>query len=146
MIWCFGFAVSYLMDHIDNQLPCWPTHILWKACREMVWGMQIWWGSGTRRFWHTCFRGLENRNTDINLSTCRVCPIEYEHAYLPFVLLCWYLTHWGRVTHICVVELTIIGSDNGLSPGRRRVIIWTNAGILLIGHLGTNVSDILIGI
>ena len=30
------------------------------------------------------------------------------------------LTHWGRVTHICVSKLTIIGSDNGLSPGRRR--------------------------
>ena len=28
------------------------------------------------------------------------------------------LIHWGRVTHICVSELTIIGSDNGLSPGR----------------------------
>ena len=25
--------------------------------------------------------------------------------------------HWGRVTHICVNKLTIIGSDNGLSPG-----------------------------
>ena len=24
------------------------------------------------------------------------------------------LTHWGRVTHICVIKLTIIGSDNGL--------------------------------
>ena len=24
----------------------------------------------------------------------------------------------------------IIGSDNGLSPGRRQAIIWTNAGIL----------------
>ena len=42
------------------------------------------------------------------------------------------LTHWGRVTHICVSKLTIIGSDNGLSPGRRQAIIWTNAGILLI--------------
>ena len=28
------------------------------------------------------------------------------------------LTHWGRVTHICVSKPTIIGSDNGLSPGR----------------------------
>ena len=27
------------------------------------------------------------------------------------------LTHWGQVTHICVSNLTIIGSDNGLSPG-----------------------------
>ena len=54
------------------------------------------------------------------------------------------LTHWGQVTHICVSKLTIIGSDNGLSPGRRQAIIWTNAGILLIGHLGTNFSEILI--
>ena len=52
------------------------------------------------------------------------------------------LTHWGRVTHICVSKLTIIGSDNGLSPGRRQAIIWTNAGILLIGPLGTNFSEI----
>ena len=56
------------------------------------------------------------------------------------------LTHWGRVTHICVGKLTIIGSDNGLSPGRRQTIIWTNAGILLIGPLGTNFSEILIAI
>ena len=56
------------------------------------------------------------------------------------------LTHWGPVTHICVNKLTIIGSDNGLSPGRRQAIIWTNAGIVLIGRLGTNVSEILIEI
>ena len=53
------------------------------------------------------------------------------------------LTHWGRVTHICVSKLTIIGSDNGLSPGRRQAIIWTNDGILLIRPLGTNFSEIL---
>ena len=56
------------------------------------------------------------------------------------------LTHWGRVTHICVNKLTIIGSDNVLSPGRRQAIIWTNAGILLVGPLGTNFSEILIEI
>ena len=54
------------------------------------------------------------------------------------------LTHWGRVTHICVSKLTIIASDDGLSPGRRQAIIWTSAGILLIGSLGTNFSEILI--
>ena len=53
------------------------------------------------------------------------------------------LTYWGRVTHICVSKLTIIGSDNGLSPERRQANIWTNAGILLIGTLGTNFSEIL---
>ena len=59
----------------------------------------------------------------------------------------WYpLTHWDRVTHICVGNLTSTGSDNGLSPGRRQAIIWTNAGILLIRFLGTNFSEILMGI
>ena len=57
-----------------------------------------------------------------------------------------FLTHWGRVTHICVGYLTIIGSDNGLLPGRRQAIIWINAGILLIGPLGINFSEILIKI
>ena len=57
-----------------------------------------------------------------------------------------HLTHWGRMTHICVSNLTIIVSDNGLSPGRRQAIIWTNAGIWLIGPLGINFSEILIGI
>ena len=33
------------------------------------------------------------------------------------------LTHWGPVTHSCVSKLIIIGSDNGLSPGRRQAII-----------------------
>ena len=56
------------------------------------------------------------------------------------------LTHWGRVTHICVGNLTIIGSDTGLSPGRRQAIIWTNAGLLLIGPLGINFREILVGI
>ena len=55
------------------------------------------------------------------------------------------LTHWGRVTHICVGNLTITCSGNGLSPGRRQAITWTNTGILLIGPLGTN-CEILIEI
>ena len=53
------------------------------------------------------------------------------------------LTHWGRVTHICVSKLTIIGSDNGLLPDWRQAIIWTNAGILLIRISQTNFSEIL---
>ena len=61
-------------------------------------------------------------------------------------MVSWYLTHRGRVTHICVGKLTIIGADNGLSPERRQAIVWTNAGILLIGPLGTNFSEILIEI
>ena len=56
------------------------------------------------------------------------------------------LTHWGRVTHICVNNVTIIGSDNGLLPVRCQAIIWTNAGVLLIWPLGTNFDEILIEI
>ena len=48
------------------------------------------------------------------------------------------------MTHICVSKLTIIGSDNGLSPGRRQAIIWTNAGLLLIRPLVINFSEIFI--
>ena len=39
-------------------------------------------------------------------------------------------------------KIISIGSDNGLSPGRCQVIIWTNAEILLIGPLGTNFNEI----
>ena len=47
------------------------------------------------------------------------------------------LSHWGRVTHVCVRNLICSGPDNGLSPGRCQAIIWTNVGILLIGPIGT---------
>ena len=56
------------------------------------------------------------------------------------------LTHWGQVAHLCVGNSTIIGSDNGLSSGRRQAIILINAGILSTGPLGTNLSEILIEI
>ena len=56
------------------------------------------------------------------------------------------LTHLGRATHICVSKLTIIGSDNGLLPDWCQAIIWTYAGILLIGPLRTKFSEILIEI
>ena len=39
-----------------------------------------------------------------------------------------------------------IASDNGVSPIRRQAIIWTNAGLLSIGRLGTNFSENLIKI
>ena len=42
--------------------------------------------------------------------------------------------------------LTIIGSNNGLSPGEHQAIIWTSARISLIEPLGTNFSEIVIKI
>ena len=87
---------------------------------------------------------------------CFGCPgLNMTHGYLvdpqscDRALMIWpvkTLTHWGRVTHIYVGNLTTIGPDNGLSPSRRQAIIWTNAGILLIGPWGRKFSEILIGI
>ena len=75
----------------------------------------------------------------------------FHYVNLPkgelFVNLCVStLIDWGRVTHICVGNLAIIGSDNCLSPGRRHAIIWTDAGILLIGPSETDFNEILIKI
>ena len=44
------------------------------------------------------------------------------------------------------VNYFIIDSVNGLSSDRLQAIIWTNAGILLIAPLKTNLSEILIEI
>ena len=49
-----------------------------------------------------------------------------NRAHYDVIVMCW-------VTHKFVSKLTTIGSDNGLSPGWRQAIIWTNDGILLIG-------------
>ena len=76
---------------------------------------------------------LVHGNDDINM----------KFQKLNFVSL---LTHWGRVTHLCISKLTTMISDNGLSPEWCQSIIWTNAGILLIGTLGTKFSEILNGI
>ena len=80
--------------------------------------------------------------------------ISWHNKPLLLALVNWYqlhdcnllLTLWGWVTHMCLSKHTITSSDNGLSPDRHQAIIWTNAGILLIGPLGTNFSEILIEI
>ena len=83
---------------------------------------------------HTWFACITKENSAVSRIWIR------QSVVLPF------LTHWGRVTHICVSKLTIIGSDNGLAPGRRQAIIWINARILLIRTSGMNFSEILIEI
>ena len=46
----------------------------------------------------------------------------------------------GEITNIA----SDIGSSLGLSPGRRKAIVWTSAGIVLIGRLEKNFREILI--
>ena len=69
--------------------------------------------------------------------------LKYCHKHTHIVNFSYILTHWGRVMHICISELNIIGSDNGLALTRH---FWTNAGILLIWPLGTDFSEMLIKI
>ena len=42
------------------------------------------------------------------------------------------------------VKLIMIGCNNGLSSGGSPVIIWTNAGIFVVGTLGLNCTEIWI--
>ena len=99
------------------------------------WWLIIKWTLGKKFLWNVYL----NANTFIFL---KLLCVKFRLFYLSLNVL----THWGRVTHICVSDLTSIGSDNGLSPGRRQAIIRTNAGILLIRPLGTNFSEFLVEI
>ena len=103
-----------------NSLPIWRSH----------WGLRNIWRFADNIFKCIVFFLISLRYWSLLLR-------------VELIIVCITLTHWGRVTHICVSKLTIIGSDNGLSPCRRQVIIWTNAGILLIRTLGTNFGEIL---
>ena len=90
------------------------------------------------------------KSVSVRTQNHQVCFVEYIAHFNAFwtshhTCSSW-LTHWGRETHICVCNLTIIDSDNGLSPFFF-IIIWIkNDGLLLIGPLGTYFSKIWIKI
>ena len=96
----------------------------------------------------------ENVNVACLENICELGIYKYRLLWLPAnERLLYYKRHsetpseliyWGRVTHICVGNVTIIGSDKDLPPGRRQAIIWSNAGLLLIELIGTNLREILI--
>ena len=96
----------------------------------------VWWNRFCVRLY--CITSHHDKEISHERSRLKKCGMYFTHAYFNGDL-----THWGRVTHICVGTNTNIGSDNGLSPGKRQAIIWTNAGILLIGPLGRNFSGIV---
>ena len=62
-----------------------------------------------------------------------------RHVYFAKSTICHTLTHWCRVTHICVIN--IIDSDNDLSCCRLHTIIWTNDTLLLIWTLRNYLSE-----
>ena len=115
------------------QPPCnLPATTLNFGRKEVADQLQAMCDRGLREYWW-----LEWSDSGVDIKTHNV-----GNGIMRYQLL----THWGRVTHICVSKLTIIGSDNGSAPGQRQAIIWTNAGMLLIGPLRTNFSEIFIEI
>ena len=95
---------------VVGDLRCHKAHAMW---------MQVLLGP--------CLEGLLNSHVAAHLK----CLFKGLFKGLKWLL-------WGRVTHICFGNLPIIGSDNGLSPGRCQAIIWTNAGITLKNKLHWN--------
>ena len=65
--------------------------------------------------------------THLKISQIHRFHLQASHLQIGDINL---LTHWGRVMHICMSKLNIIGSDNGLSPARYQAIIWTNDVLL----------------
>ena len=97
-------------------------------------------------------QAISTHNTDqasivLNQFHTNALPLQWTAPQIKFTF--WKkwphrLTPWGRVKYIFIGNLTIIGSDNGLLPGRHQAIIWTNARILLTRSLRTNFSEIVI--
>ena len=118
----------------------WPSpvnHAQW----NIVWSNTAWFFSHPK--WQET-NGIQGK-LSAQLVTCPYPRDMFSSKYPLYVIIdqSYWFNSWGWVTHICVSKLTIIGWDNGLSPVRRQAIIWTNAGIVLIGTLGTNFSEIL---
>ena len=144
----FGKPYDALLSHVTDQynLPI-AKHCIPR--RRGLWCILIKWNNSV-----SMLDFMAREKLDDNTACLQSCWRPHKSIWHRFIktfcvniLKCFsrhmLLIHWGRLTPICVSELTIIGSDNGLSPGRRQAIIWTNAAILLILTLGTNFSEIL---
>ena len=71
--------------------------------------------------------------------------MERQSCWL-FCNLWLYFTHLRLLPHTCLSELSSIGSGDGLSHLWHQAITWNNTGLLSIGLLGTNFSEIWIRI
>ena len=114
--------------HIDlNSRPqMWPmgltlamTLIFWFTRSCVI--LTIWWPRSGVRIYQIVTGGGGG-------FSCRPA-VDSSSCCLSMEVLVFCLTHWSRVTHKSVSK-----------------IIWTNTGILWIGPLGTNVSEIFIKI
>ena len=118
-IWFYFQEMRCLFDHIYIYI-----YIYIKLCKQ-----RSAFGRGALSSgWNTQFVGRKACSS-IGLSCNVAVPVQF--------MLCDLLNHQGRLTHIWVNKLTLIGSDNGLSPGRHQAITWNSAELFSIGPLGT---------
>ena len=126
-------AVRETIDHwnyLNTRMFEWRIGVSFAMCLNKLLNKQ-------RNFRVTEFWQKKTIRMVVFFHSCRFCVINalFSGKMKNKVLSktdCGSLTHWDRVTHICVGYLTIIDLVKGLSPGRRQVIIWNNSGILLI--------------
>ena len=123
------------------SLKKYSRHVFSKSPQKMLYSSHRIWYIYIYIYW-VVSNGVRISKTHCKISSKQIDKI--INIYYKNCKFGTWLTHWGRMTHMCVGNLTIIGSDNGLSPGRRQAITWTNVGILLIGPLGTHFSEMLI--
>ena len=124
---------------IHSFIYCFPLLPLPHNCPHQSHGLTA---SSQGPGYHCKHKRIFNQDKNIKFHTGYIYLLVCT-CFILGAFLIVYLTHWGRVTRICVNKLTIFGSDNGLSPGRRQTIMWTNVGIFLIGPLGTNFNEII---
>ena len=78
------------------------------------------------------------------------CPLYHGYYQWKNNVRCLFSVYWylaSCILYICKsMVINIFSLSLSLSPERRQAIIWTNAGILLTGPLGTKFSEILIEI
>ena len=110
-------------------------------CRTIEWGET--WTSFDAQSWHwilECWRNFKGDVPNFSVDNVSVDILAPNGVKSPAGTV---LTYFRSCTGLAFEEVTHWGWDNGLSPGRRQAIIWTNVGISLIGPLGTNFSEIL---
>ena len=124
-----------------------------KICRQNIYNL-IWkdFYPFARGQWFNWVFSLTTRNeTQLTLCTGKLTDQQFPYTEVQWCKNCSQLEFIGEPLINSLrpsdaymrQKLTIIGSDNGLSPERHQANIWTNAGILLIGTLGTNFCEIL---
>ena len=121
------------MTHRHRYLnPC-RFIVKWIPLKKLQWNL--------RQNWEKI---MKNASENTSSKCCPFCTASGFNVLTwswpwPWGLNLW--EHWLIEAHICLGNLTIIVSDNGLLPDRHQAIIWTNAGILLIQNFSEISSE-----